>query len=159
MDKREYSEIVRLLKGSYRFLMQEQDQIMVWWTWLKDYTFEEAKSGVTQYIMNNTREPNAGDIVNAIEKARDANRYRQQYDANQRMGHCPHCRDTGLIVTESPTGIKQGRPCEMCERGRQRYPFWFIEDKDEWYKDHPEFPRPYEAPQSFVDTYVYGVKK
>lgn len=163
MSIQEYKEIVRLLKGSFRFMLQTREQEEVWLTWLKNYEFADVKAGVTRYILSSAKEPTVRDIIESIEKAQEAERMRRSYDRQQRMVHCPHCRDTGLIVTESPTGILQSRPCEMCERGRENYPFYFKtdEEKEQWYRDNAAkgAVRPFEASQEFVNAYVYGVVK
>ncbi len=169
MSGQEYRDIVRLLRGSFRQMFQTNEQTEVWWTWLKEYDFHDAKNGVTSYIMNETREPTIAAIIDWIDKARERERIQMrnaQIPNNSKTVRCIHCKDTGLIVTTTPTGVQVGRACRECEMGRTRYPWEFLtdEEKEEWFQKEEKKGRrpcrhPHEAPEDFYMEYCYGVNK
>ena len=168
MSGQEYREIVRMLRGSFRQLFQTDEQTEVWWTWLKEDDFFEAKMGVTAYIMKETREPTVAAIIDSIEKERERERSRKMYTtipANTKTVRCIHCKDTGLIVTETKTQVLVSRPCRECEMGRKNYPWEFLtdEEKEEWFQKEEKKGRrpcrhPYEASKEFYLMYCYGIE-
>ena len=142
-------------------MFQTQEEMLLWWTHLRDYSFAEAKGGAVRYILSETTEPKIRNIIDAID-AYKATQRKATYSNEKTIG-CIHCRDTGLITWTSKTGVRLGRPCDKCNRGRQNYPWEFMskEEQTEWIEKEAKkgrsVPRPVEAPKDFYMQYVYGV--
>lgn len=160
MNREEFIEVANTLKGNWRFMLQTQEELLLWFTHLKEYSLRDAKGGAVRYILSETTEPKIRDIIDAIDAYKASEK--RTVNLNERMVHCIYCKDTGLIVTESPTGVKLGRPCRACKRGEQRYPWEFMdkEEQEEWMmkevKKGRNVPRPVEAPKEFYETYTKG---
>lgn len=163
MNKNEFMQVIDILKGNWRFMFQTQEEMLLWWTHLKDYSFFDAKGGATRYVLSESEEPKIKSIIDSIDAYKAAAR-RQTYESQKTIG-CIHCRDTGLITWTAPTGVRLGRPCDKCNKGRANYPWEFMskEEQDEWIEKEAKkgrsVPRPAEASKEFCMEYVYGVSK
>ena len=160
MTQQEFSDIIYKLKGNWRNMFDTEEQQMLWWTYLRDYEAADASAGVVKYILSETIEPKIAAITDYIDKAKKERKY-AKVDPSTAV-HCIHCKDRGLIITESPTGVMLGKPCDMCGRGRERHPWEFMskQEQDEWYVEEgrkgrkPE--RPFESTKAQYLAYVEG---
>ena len=161
----EFDEIQRILNGRYK-LCNSQDEAFRWYEGLKAFDFSVVKEAVNDWIVNDGWKP---EVVNIAERCRDIMRWRQQsrvnLDPNEKTVGCTYCRDSGLIVTTTPTGIVQGRPCDKCFRGKKNYPWAFLSEKEKEDYNAKEIkagrsvPKVHTAPEEFKKAYLYGDEK
>lgn len=163
MTKEEFKQVVDTLKGAYKWMFDTEEKVLSWYSFLRDYPYGEVKMGVTRYVLNYKDEPTIADILDSTAAARRENRVR----TNMRVKSvkCIYCQDTGLIISESPTGVMLGRPCTKCDRGRQNYPWDFLDDKEraDYYDRELRRGRmaqpPSTADKDFYMAYVFGRTK
>ncbi len=159
----EFDEIKRILSGRYK-VCNEGPEVIRWYESLKEFDFAIVKEAVNDWIINDGWKP---EVVNIVERCRDVQRWKRQLqaaapDPNEKTVGCPHCRDSGLIITTSPTGIVQGRPCDKCFRGKKNYPWAFMSEHDRADYNAKEIkagrsvPKVHHAPDDFRAWYVYG---
>lgn len=159
MTQQEFYEVTNMLKGNWRSMFETNEQRMLWWTYLREYEIDDARAGVIKYILTETIEPKIATITDYIDRAKKERKY---IKPSGKEVHCIHCQDRGLIITTSPTGVTLGRPCDMCNRGRERHPWEFMskEEQDAWYTEEgrkgrkPE--RPFESTKEQYLAYVEG---
>lgn len=158
----EFDGIKRILKGRYN-LFEDNADVFRWYEELKGFDYSVVKEAVNDWIINDGWKP---EVVNIVERCKDVIRWNAKIKAAQEPNvktiSCPHCRDSGLIITTSPTGIDQGRPCTFCPKGRQNYPWYFLtqQEKDEYnakeIKAGRSVPIYHYAPDDFRQAYLYG---
>lgn len=163
MDFREMTTIAEQLRAAYRILNTEAET-QVWYTYLREFDFDIANAAVTDYIMTEPRIPS---IANIVQYCNDTIRARRNptrtYDPNAKTVKCRFCKDRGLVLRITPTGILEGDPCTNCEEGRLRYPWQFLteEQKQAWKESEAKKGRPYVEPhecsREFYELYT-GVK-
>lgn len=166
MISAEMQEIRRILNGKYK-ICQTMDETERWFYQLKEFDFATVKEAINDWIINDGWKP---EVVNIVERCKDVQRWKKQLqaaapDPNEKTVGCPYCRDSGLIVTTSPTGIVQGRPCDKCFRGKKNYPWAFMSEHDKADYNAKEIkagrsvPKVHRAPDDFRAWYVYGKEK
>lgn len=158
----EFDEIKRILNGRYK-ICADQTEIIRWFEALKPYDFSVVKEAVNDWIVNDGWKP---EVVNIVERCKDVIRWRQtvrgQEDPNEKTVHCPYCRDSGLIVKTSPTGIIEGDPCDYCFRGKKNFPWKYLSEQEKADYNAREIkagravPKIHRAPDDFRASYVYG---
>lgn len=161
----EFDEIRRILYGRYK-ICNEKAEVARWYNELKGFDFSVAKEAINDWIVNDGWKPEA---VNIVERCKDVERWRKQIrtaeeEPNVKTVSCPYCRDSGLIVKTTPTGIVVGEPCEHCHRGRQNYPWEFLTEQEKHDYNVAEakagrsVPAVHRAPDDFRQAYLYGTK-
>lgn len=164
MTKEEFREVVKILQGNWRYMLQKEDELLSWWTFLREYSYRDAKNGAVRCVLNQSEEPKIKDIREAID-AYKATEKQKELDTNAPTIHCIYCRDTGLITKMSPTGYRVGRPCDQCDRGRNNYPWDFMseEEQSEWIEKENQkgrsVPRCVETPKEKYLSIVEGMKE
>lgn len=158
----EFDEIRRILHGRYK-ICEDQKDVIRWYEALKGYDFAVVRDAVNDWIVNDGWKPEA---VNIVERCKDVIRWKQQAqtdtDPNEKTIGCPYCRDSGLIVKISPTGIVEGDPCDFCFRGKKNYPWKYLSEQEKQDYNTKEakagrsVPRAHRAPDDFRASYVYG---
>lgn len=161
----EFDEIRRILHGRYK-MFEDQADVIRWYEGLKAYDFATVKEAVNDWIVNDGWKP---EVVNIAERCKDVIRWKKQIRATQEPNvktiACPYCHDSGLIITTTPTGIEQGRPCTHCIKGKLNYPWYFLsqQEKDEYnareIKAGRSVPKYHYAPEEFRNAYLYGTTK
>jgi len=146
-------------------MLRYPDEQDLWFNQLERYDTDVVNIAVTDYISVNSRRPTPADIINECKRIISTRRSMDNYH-NERLVKCPYCNDSGLIVTMSPKGIWNGRPCTHCPKGRENYPWEFLtpEEQEAYLKEeerqglHP--PRKVlEASKEFYMLYNYGREK
>ena len=164
MIANEFGIIQRKLHASFGILSDADDQ-RVWYDSLRQYDFEDVDASVSAYIYANNRRPTIADIVNGA-RVNKSKRSRPPEFRGRATVSCPFCKDKGLIITVTPMGIVNGRPCDKCGMGRAKHPWEFKseEEKEQALKEeeqrglHP--PRDvFEASKEQYMLYNYGVEK
>ena len=159
----EFGMIQQKLHGAFSILSDKPDQ-QVWFDALKAYDYSDVDAAVTEFIYSNNRRPTIADIADGARRNK-AIRTQPIDFRNTKTVKCPYCNDTGLIVTETPLGVKNGTPCDHCGLGRVKHPWYYKteEEKEEYIKDEERRglrpPRKiYEASKEFYMMYNYGIK-
>lgn len=160
----EMEEIRRILFGRYK-LLQTKNDTERWYHQLKMYDFSVVKEAVNDWIINDGWKP---EVVNIVDRCNDVLRWRRQIreaeEVNVKTVACPVCRDTGLVVKTSPTGVLVGTPCTACRMGQVRYPWEFLSDEQKQQYNEREIkagrqvPKIHEAPKDFYNWYVNGIE-
>lgn len=164
MQKVEFDDIVgRKLYGAYG-MMRYTDEQNLWFEQLKDFQADVVNAAITDYISVNTRRPTPADIIGECKRIISTRRSMDNY-RNERLVSCPFCHDRGLIVTKTPMGIWNGRPCTECGKGREKYPWYFLtdEEKEKAMKEEERQglkpPRSvFSASKEFYNWYNYGTE-
>lgn len=167
-------EVLRLkqrLKATWKDIMPDANSVAVWRDTFEDYTFKEVEHAAVEYMKTNYYKPTPADIIACIPARIPAAAYKpapqKKYETMPdgkvvRVVKCKWCRDSGLIITTSPTGIDQGRPCTHCEMGRINYPWYFLTEQEKADYNAKELkagrsvPNYYYAPDDFRKAYLYG---
>lgn len=164
MTKEEFAKIVNALRSNYQWMLESDEEVLSWFTFLKNENYEDVRRGITRIILNNPKPPTVAEVMENTAAAR--REYRMNSNMNtERAVHCIYCKDTGLIVTQSPTGVMLGHPCDKCKRGREKYPWNFLDAKeqrdfiDQEIRKGRNIQKPIESPKDFYMAYVYGGKK
>lgn len=128
----ETQKILSSLRASY-YIDSKAETVQVWHTHLMQFDYDTVYAATMDYIANERRTPTIADIVERCRAVLSARRHPQP-DPNARTVKCPYCKDRGLIMYESPTGVILGRPCTSCGKGRERYPWEFMtpEEQQAW---------------------------
>ena len=160
----EFDGIKRILKGRYN-LFEDNADVFRWYEELKGFDYSVVKEAVNDWIINDGWKP---EVVNIVERCKDVICWNAKIKATQEPNvktiSCPYCRDSGLIITTTPTGIDQGRPCTHCVKGRQNYPWYFLSDEEKREYNAKEIkagrsvPFYHYAPDEFRQVYLYGDK-
>lgn len=158
-------ELVRKKIDAAFNMLHDNDTIRLWYENLKSFDYTDVDTSASEFIYSNNRRPTIADIVTGA-RASKARRTRPPEIHGKRLVKCPYCNDTGLIVTESPNGGWNGRPCDECGMGRVKHPWEYKteEEREAILKDEEKQglrpPRDvYEAPKEFYLMYNYGVEK
>ena len=162
MIAKEFDVIQRILSSRYK-LCDDSIESYRWYEALKAYDLSVVKEAVNDWIVNDQWKP---DVINIVDRCNDVLRWRQKAreaeDPNMKTVACPECRDTGLVVKTSPTGIRIGSPCQKCKLGRSRYPWEFLSDEQKRAFNEREIKagravvKEHTAPKDFYEWYVYG---
>lgn len=161
----ETERVLRTFRASY-YMDISTATAQVWYTHLMDFDYSIVNAAAMDYIANERKAPTIADIVEkcrAIIKARRESAY-QEPDTNTKTVKCPFCKDRGLVMYESPTGVLIGRPCTSCPAGRKRYPWEFLtEEQKQIYRESEAkkgrvVPKPHVASDEFYAEYT-GIKK
>lgn len=165
MNNEEFVKVQEYLKGDFRFMFQNREQVLTWWTHLKAISYDDAMRGATRTILSRRLEPSISDYLDDVETAkRDYRRQHLPSNTGKEIS-CIHCKDTGLIVKEvRATGRMIGKPCTFCERGKERYPWDFLDAKerqeyiDSEAKKGRTIPRYYESPKKDYMLLTFGTE-
>ena len=162
MIAKEFDEIQRTLSSRYK-LCEDSRESFRWYESLKAYDFSVVKEAVDDWIINDGFKPA---LINIVDRCNDVLRWRQKIreaeEPNVKTIACPHCRDTGLVTTVSPTGVLMGHPCEHCSRGKKNYPWHFLSEDERREYNEKEIKagravvKENAASKDFYDWYVYG---
>lgn len=134
MIANEFKMIIEKLMSVYRgqnFLQTETEQ-RTWYGQLQKFDFQDVDKAVNDWISYNKWPPTPSDILTQARRYQEG-RKQAAFESNfrqEKLVHCPHCNDRGLIVTVSPSGIYNGRPCTFCPKGREKYPWYFLTDEE-----------------------------
>ena len=146
-------------------VLHDDETILLWFENLESFDHEDVDTAAKEFIYSNNRRPTIADIVTGA-RASKARRTRHPEVHRNRLVKCPYCNDTGLIVTESPHGGWNGRPCTHCEMGKVKHPWEFktAEEKEQILKEEERQglrpPREvFEATKEQYMLYNYGVEK
>ena len=158
----EFDEIKRILNGRYK-VCDDGTDVIRWYESLKGFDFATVKEAINDWIINDGWKP---EVVNIVERCKDIERWNKQVRAaeepNVKTIACPYCRDSGLIVKISPTGIVQGEPCDYCSRGKKNFPWKYLSEQEKHDYNTKEIkagrsvPKVHVAPDDFRAWYVYG---
>lgn len=164
MIAKEFDEIRRILSGRYK-LCEDSKESFRWFESLKAYEFSIVKEAVNDWIVSDGWKP---EVVNIVDRCNDVLRWRRQSreaaEPNVKTVACPICRDSGLVVKTSPTGIRVGTPCTACKMGQLKYPWEFLsDDQKQQYNEREikagrQVPKIHEAPKNFYNWYVNGIE-
>ena len=145
--------------------LHEDDVVRLWYENLMDFSVDDVDTAVNDFIYNNNRRPTIADIVQGSRLSK--NRRTRPIDIyNTKTVKCPYCNDSGLIVTVSPKGVWNGRPCTHCSKGKEKHPFDLLtpEEQEVVYKEEERqglrpCRHPFEATKEQYMLYNYGVEK
>lgn len=165
MRKDEFDDIVgRKLYGAFG-MMRYQEEKDLWFEQLAEFDADVVNIAITDYISVNNRRPTPADIINESKRVISTRRSMDNY-RNEKLVKCPYCYDRGLIITVSPKGIVNGRPCTHCSKGREKYPWSFLtpDEQEKVLKEEERQglkpPRDvHVAPKEYYNMYNYGVEK
>lgn len=149
--------IMGFLRSNY-FMQTDEAAAQVWYTHFADYDAGLVREAVMDYMRTERKPPTIADIVDRCDTVRKARR--KAPDPNARTVRCPYCRDRGLIMRETPTGVIVGHPCTECSSGRERYPWRFLSPEEQQaYKEREAkagrpYVEPHECSREFYEMYT-----